>query len=287
MRDPSQGEIRFDESLAPYTSWHIGGKAKRYYRPTNIKELSNFLQSIPSDENLLWLGLGSNVLIRDGGFNGTVLHTIKLQEGTEYYSAGLTCAKLAKIIAKNGLAGAEFFAGIPGTLGGALAMNAGAWGGQTWDFVEFVETIDRHGTIRKRDKSDYKVGYRTVSGPDNEWFIAAKMNFPVGDSAAATLKIKDLLRIRAEKQPIGVLSCGSVFKNPPGKYAAELIEASKLKGTRVGNAEVSSKHANFIVNLGNALAADIEVLIARVQKKVLLDHGVKLQTEVRIVGEKL
>jgi UDP-N-acetylmuramate dehydrogenase len=198
--------------------------------------------------------------------------------------AGVPCARIARQCVKWGLGSAEFFAGIPGTLGGALAMNAGAWDGETWRQVVEVEVIDRRGARRVRTPADYEIGYRHVRGPEDEWFIAARMEFerkPGSNDAA----IRELLERRKQTQPIGEWSCGSVFTNPPGQHAARLIESAGLKGFRIGDASVSLKHANFIINHGAARAADIEALIAHVQRTVADFHQVELATEVRIVGE--
>lgn len=292
-----KGVLRLNEPLASYTSWHIGGCAQQYYRPASDEDLSEFLKSLTHDEPLLWLGLGSNVLIADEGFAGTVIHTLKMPNSIEIIEqdpqlgleiripAGTPCAKIAKFAAKHGVIGAEFFAGIPGTMGGALAMNAGAWGSETWSHVTGVEMINRNGEIIQRTPAEYQVSYRSVVCLKNEWFLAAKLKFLPGDLQAANTRIKELLQLRNATQPIGVLSCGSVFRNPDGKYAAELIEASKLKGKRIGDAEVSSKHANFIVNLGKATAQDVKALIAEIQDTVTRDHGVMLVPEVKFIGE--
>jgi UDP-N-acetylmuramate dehydrogenase len=289
-------ELLFNEPLARHTSWRIGGPAKQYFRPRDNAALQYFLQNLPAAEPLFWLGLGSNVLIRDGGFDGTVIHTLKMQAQTEIISqdpqaglvmrvdAGVPCAKIAKLACKHFVVGAEFFAGIPGTIGGALAMNAGAFGSETWQHVVAVEVINRRGEITLRTPQEYQIGYRSVSGPADEWFLAAQLRFVPGDQDQAQQRIKELLQRRSATQPIGLPSCGSVFRNPEGKYAAELIEASKLKGRRIGDAEVSIKHANFIINLDKALARDVELLIQEVQQVVWDDHAVRLQPEVKFVG---
>ena len=196
----------------------------------------------------------------------------------------MPCARIARQCVKWGLGPAEFFAGIPGTLGGALAMNAGAWGGETWRHVIEVEVLDRRGMRRTRTPADYDIGYRQVRGPADEWFIAARMEFerkPGANEAA----IRELLDQRKQTQPIGEWSCGSVFTNPPGDHAARLIESAGLKGFRIGDASVSEKHANFIINRGAARAADIEALILHVQRTVAAVHHIDLTTEVRIVGD--
>lgn len=283
-------------SLAKYTTWRIGGVAKHYVCPQNWSVLSQFLATLPATEPIFWLGLGSNVLIRDGGFPGVVVHTAKMQANITvvendptagliiHVDAGVPCAKIAKFAAKNSVVGAEFFAGIPGTMGGALAMNAGAFGGETWQYVVSVSVINRRGEIRQRFPNEYQVAYRSVTRPEEEWFLSAQLKFAYGDQQQAYLRIKELLRHRNATQPIGLLNCGSVFRNPTGKYAAELIEASKLKGRRIGNAEVSAKHANFIVNLGSATARDVEELIQHVKQTVWQDHKIELCPEVKFVG---
>jgi UDP-N-acetylmuramate dehydrogenase len=289
-------DLLFNEPLARHTSWRIGGPAKQYFRPRDAAALQQFLQNLPATEPLFWLGLGSNVLIRDGGFDGTVIHTLKMQTQIKVLSedpqdglvirvdAGVPCAKVAKLACKHFVVGAEFFAGIPGTIGGALAMNAGAWGSETWQHVVAVEVINRRGEITLRTPKDYQIGYRSVSGPAEEWFLAAQLKFVPGDQDQAQRRIKELLQLRSATQPIGLPSCGSVFRNPEGKYAAELIEASKLKGRRIGDAEVSTKHANFIINLDKASARDVEMLIQEVQQRVWDDHAVRLQPEVKFIG---
>ncbi len=289
-----RGTLLHQEPLAKYTSWRIGGPAKSYYRPIDNQDLVSFLRGLPADEPLLWLGLGSNLLINDSGFNGTVIHTQKmaaevklLDQVTVYVDAGVPCAKVAKFAGKNYLVGAEWFAGIPGTMGGALAMNAGAFGGETWQHVEVVGVVDRYGKVTERSPDEYTISYRSTVGPSlDEWFLYAHLRFtPVRDADPQYTKtVKQLLNRRNTTQPIGLPSCGSVFRNPPGKYAAELIEASKLKGMRVGDAEVSSKHANFIINVGDAKAVEVKELIDAIQRRVMDDHGVALQPEVKFIG---
>src|SRR5690606_21286876 len=198
--------------------------------------------------------------------------------------AGVPCAKLARACARWDLGPAEFFTGIPGTVGGALAMNAGAFGGETWPWVASVETVDRHGQLHGRAAAEFHFSYRHVDSPAEEWFLAAHFEFPEGSSEEAT---RALLERRRQTQPIGEWSCGSVFTNPPGDHAARLIESADPKGLRVGGAVVSAKHANFIVNEGAASARDIETLIERVRQEVERQHGRRLTPECRIVGEDL
>ncbi|HEY2635521.1 MAG TPA: UDP-N-acetylmuramate dehydrogenase [Steroidobacteraceae bacterium] len=280
-----------DVPMAKHTSWHVGGPADLFFTPRDAMDLAAFLRQLPPDVPLLWIGLGSNLLVRDGGIRGAVISThgalgafARLSATRIQAEAGVPCARIARQCVKWGLGPAEFFAGIPGTLGGALAMNAGAWGEATWNHVVEVDVLDRHGARHTRPAADYEIGYRRVKGPDDEWFIGARLEFeraPGGNPDA----IRALLDKRRETQPIGEWSCGSVFINPPDDHAARLIESAGLKGFRIGDASVSEKHANFIINHGHALAADIEALIVHVQSTVAKVHGLELHTEVRIVGE--
>jgi UDP-N-acetylmuramate dehydrogenase len=241
---------------------------------------------------LFWLGLGSNLLVRDGGIRGTVIATSGMLNGlaksgdlTVRAEAGVACAKVARYCARLGLAGAEFLAGIPGTMGGALAMNAGAFGGETWDIVKAVETLDSRGELHHRMPADYTVAYRQVVGPEQEWFVAAELSLKSGDTQQAQAHIKQLLAKRGATQPTQQANAGSVFRNPAGDFAARLIEACGLMGVCEGAACVSDKHANFIVNTGGATAAQVERLMERIAATVKTQHGVELQREVHIVGE--
>jgi UDP-N-acetylmuramate dehydrogenase len=287
-----RGELRQNEPLAKHTSWHVGGKARQAYKPADLEDLSTFLSTLPSSESVIWLGLGSNTLIRDQGIEGTVILTQGALKGLELQAdgilraeAGVTCAKLAKFCAKADLEKGAFFAGIPGTVGGALAMNAGAFGGETWKYVAAVETIDHHGNIQMKLPEEFAVGYREVKRAENEWFVAGYFKFPLGDGEQAGKDIKALLKKRADTQPIGEFSCGSVFRNPPGDHAARLIESCGLKGKTIGGAMVSPKHANFIINKEGATAADLEQLIHFVQDTVEKETGVKLIRECHIIGK--
>jgi UDP-N-acetylmuramate dehydrogenase len=289
-----RGDLRRDEPLKRYNTWRVGGPARQMYLPADVDDLAEFLHRLPPREPLLWLGLGSNLLIRDGGFSGTVilllgrLNTLRVEEGDEVFvEAGVSCAKVARECARADLTGAAFLAGIPGTMGGALAMNAGAFGGETWPIVTSVTTIDCAGTVRERQPGDFQVSYREVVRPGEEWFLSCRLRLTPGDGSAEQAAIRALLDRRAATQPTGQPSCGSTFRNPAGDHAARLIEASGLKGFRIGGAEVSPKHANFIINTGAASAADIERLIAHVRAEVERLQGVRLQTEVHMVGENL
>jgi UDP-N-acetylmuramate dehydrogenase len=283
--------VRRNEPLSRHTSWHVGGPADVFFNPRDVADLAAFLRAAPADVPIHWIGLGSNLLIRDGGLRGIVISTPgaldelnRLSEIRVRAGAGIACARLARQCIKWGLGPAEFFAGIPGTLGGALAMNAGAFGGETWTHVRSVETMDRTGRTHIRRHDEYRVGYRQVEPPlPGEWFIAAELVFEHCPGTHAG-EVRTLLARRKASQPIGEWSCGSVFVNPPGDHAARLIEAAGLKGFRIGDASVSVKHANFIINHGRASAHDLERLIEHVRGEVERVHGVVLEPEVRIVG---
>lgn len=294
----AQGRLLLNEPLARYTSWRTGGAADRFYVASGLEDLSLFLKSLPANEPVHFIGLGSNLLVRDGGVRGTVvlMHNVLThlyldtddEKGMVYAEAGVTCAKLARYSARQYQHGAEFMAGIPGTVGGALAMNAGCHGSETWDVVARVRTIDREGNLHQRDKHEFAVSYRHVEmlhAHLEEWFVGAWFRLTGGDIADAEQKIKELLARRLATQPLNWPNAGSVFRNPPGDHAARLVEASGLKGYTLGGAQVSEKHANFIINLGTATADDIERLIAHVRETVRQQHGIELQQEVRVIGE--
>ncbi len=288
-----RGKLTFDEPMSRHTSWRLGGPADRFYVPADLQDLQDYLAGLDAGMEVFWVGLGSNLLVRDGGIRGQViaplnaLRQIHLQiDGSLYAECGISCAKLAKYCRKKDLAGADFFAGIPGTVGGALAMNAGAFGGETWASVEQLIMIDRQGRLSQREPSEFKVGYRHVELPQQEWFAAAQFRFPARSSDEES-NIRELLQQRNATQPIGQPSCGSVFKNPQGRHAAQLIEAAGLKGYRLGSARVSDKHANFIISDADTSAADIEALIDYLRERVAAQFDVVLETEVRIVGEAL
>ncbi|MEW5904624.1 MAG: UDP-N-acetylmuramate dehydrogenase [Pseudomonadota bacterium] len=324
MSEPTQfssaglrGEMLRDEPMSRHVSWRAGGSARRVYQPADLADLQAFLRQVPADEPLLAVGLGSNLLVRDSGFAGTILLMVgaltelRMEEGLIYAQAGVPGAKLARFAASNELCGAEFFVGIPGTLGGMLAMNAGCYGGETWSVVQRVQVLTRSGELIERTPQEYEVGYRLVKRisdlgfrnfeeaahadsaksqiqnpkSSEEFFVGAWLKFEQGDVEQARQQIKALMEKRSASQPLQMPNAGSVFRNPPGQHAAKLIEGCGLKGKRIGGAEVSQKHANFIVNVGGATAADIEGLIVAVQATVLQQTGIELHPEVRIVGE--
>lgn len=287
-----RGELKLAEPMSKHTSWRVGGPADRYFKPADMEDLCRFISTLAADEPVTWVGLGSNLLVRDGGVRGTVIATsgmlnelTAVEDTLIRAEAGVSCAKAARFAANLDCTGAEFLAGIPGTIGGALAMNAGAFSGETWDIVEKVDMLSRDGKILQRDASEFDVGYRSVRGLNGCWFSAAYFRLQKGDVSGAKTKIRELLNKRNESQPTNLPNAGSVFRNPENDYSARLIEVCGLKGYRIGGAEVSQKHANFIINTGSATASDIESLIAHVHDTVLQQQGVDLIREVRIIGE--
>ena len=306
MNDVLRGELRVNEPMARHVSWRAGGAVDRAYLPADREDLCAFLHSLPPNEPVCFVGLGSNLLVRDGGLRGTVVFThwalreleivsTTNSEGEIRAGAGVASPKVARFAALHDLIGAEFLAGIPGTIGGALAMNAGCYGGEMWNIVRGVVTVDRAGALRERSPAEYRIGYRSVLRPGaddvaasvdaDEWFVSALLALPRGDGAGSRTEMKDLLARRIASQPLGEPNAGSVFRNPPGTHAAKLIEGCGLKGRAIGGAMVSRKHANFIVNTGAARAADIEALISLVQTSVRERFHIELEREVRIVGE--
>lgn len=300
-----RGEARGQEPMARHLSWRAGGCAERAYFPADLDDLAAFLRGLPAEEPVHMTGLGSNLLVRDGGLRGTVIFThralrgLRLEGGGAIYAeAGTASPKVARFAALSDLEGAEFLAGIPGTVGGALAMNAGCHGGETWDIVTDVITVDRSGALHRRARSEYEIAYRHVrrkasagdpkagdSRSQEEWFVAARFGLRRGRGSESRRKMTELLKRRIATQPLGEPNAGSVFRNPRGDYAARLIEACGLKGRVIGGAEISTKHANFIVNRGDARAADIEALIRLAEHSVREKFGIVLEREVRIVGD--
>lgn len=287
-----RGKLERGISLARFTSWKVGGAAEILFQPEDLADLQNYMQTLDVSVPVTWLGRGTNVLVRDGGVKGVVIimhgcinKLEKIESNLIRAELGVSCAKLARFSAENDLVGTEFLAGIPGTVGGALAMNSGAYGSETWNYVLEVETIDRNGELHVRSPNEFDIGYRSVKKPGEEWFIAATFKLDSGDGQQARQKIRELLDQRNASQPVGNKSCGSVFRNPKNDFAARLIESCDLKGKTIGGAQISTKHANFILNIGDATAADIEALILNVRSTIESKHGISLIPEVRIIGE--
>lgn len=292
-----RGRLLHQVALAPYTSWRIGGLAEHVYFPADLLDLSQFLKSLPHAVPLTWLGLGSNTLVRDQGVRGVVVIT---QGGLNQLSSldtvsdhvlniraetGVSSAQLARYAARLGGAELAFMAGIPGTVGGALAMNAGCFDGETWRFVTMVEMMTREGNLCMRPASEFRVAYRSVSRVANEWFVAGHFSVARSQPEEGINKIRDFLAKRALTQPTGLFNCGSVFRNPLPHYAGQLIEQCGLKGMRQGGAMVSEKHANFIINMQQARSGDVEQLIAHIAQRVFAQTGITLIPEVCMMGE--
>lgn len=288
-----EGRVRLDEPMAKHTTFRIGGQADALVMPGSTEELGRVLafareHKIP----FLIVGRGSNLLVRDGGIRGIV---IKIAEGMDNVQtngvrmvaeAGVSLSALAKKCAALSLAGFEFAAGIPGSLGGALAMNAGAYGGEMKDVVEWVESMDADGMTRRRSNSEMLFSYRhSILQGTGEIALKAGLLLSAGDGEQIEVRMKELNDRRQANQPLTLPSAGSVFKRPEGHYTGPMIQDCGLKGCRVGGAEVSTLHANFIVNTGGATATDVLALIEKVRETVYARYGVWLEPEVRVVGE--
>lgn len=276
--------LRFNEPMSKHCSLRSGGKTSAFFQPTNLNELSTFLKK--NKKPILMVGLGSNLLVRDIGFDGVTIHTKNLKElnildNFIESGAGTSLAKLSRFALANFKYGAEFLSAIPGSVGGALAMNAGAFGSEIWKYVVSVKTISFSGEIKERYPRDFEISYRsTVHKNSNELFVSAVFNFNLKKQND---NVADLLEKRNSTQPIGLPSCGSVFKNPKNYFAAELIESSGLKGYCIGGACVSEKHANYIINQNNATSQDIENLIAHIQDTIKKKYLIDLETELIII----
>jgi len=286
--------IHHDIELKDFNSWKVGGRAEQFLICDEKEILAAFIKKKKIKLPITLVGLGSNLLVRDGGIKGTVivmhggLRKINDDDGMIYSEAGVSCSKLSKFTAKNGLADSAFFSGIPGTIGGALAMNAGCYGSETWDYVQKVLMINLNGDQVERNKSDFNISYRQViNNNKDEFFLAAWFKFPKGDKEKSEKRIKELLAHRKETQPLNWPTAGSTFRNPKDNFAAKLIDDCGLKGYQIGGAQVSEKHANFIINLGNASALDIENIITYIQKVVFEKKNIQLLREIRIIGEKI
>ncbi len=288
----ARGQLRVNEPMSKHTSWRTGGIADYFYYPSDRQDLVSLLKRLPQDMPLHWVGLGSNLLIRDGGVEGVVICTAKglngismRSAGRVYVESGVSCSKVARMTTQNRLNGVEFLAGVPGSFGGALSMNAGAFGGETWEWVERVECVDRCGNVALLERSRVCYGYRHVELPDHRGLLGAILHLRQAEDGFDSKKaMRDLLQIRARSQPVQSANAGSVFRNPEGDFAARLIERAGLKGHAIGGACISELHANFIINDGSASSADIERLIGHARARVKKNSGVDLQLEVHIMG---
>ena len=291
IKNKIKGNFRESMSLKEFNTWKVGGKAEYFYEPDNLEELKLFL-TLSKDTKITFLGNGSNVLIRDGGISGCViclknsLNNYKFSKDNEFiFEAGLSCMKIAQITAKDNYGGLEFLCGIPGSLGGALAMNAGCYGGNIWEKVSKVNLINKNGELLEKNKNDFIIGYRSVELDNNNFFVNATFSLQKNKLANSLDIIKGYLKDRRSKQPTSQPSCGSVFKNPDNFHAANLIDSLGLKGYKIGGAYISEKHANFIISEKSAMSSDIENLIDYVQKKVYEEKKIFLETEVKFIGK--
>ncbi len=288
----TKGQLLLDESLSNYTKTELGGHADLLVIPETVEEMQSTVRyAYEYDIPLLLLGNGSNMVVRDGGVRGIVLHPVKLDvisvDGTHVHAeAGAHIIDVSRAAAAGGLTGFEFACGIPGSVGGAMAMNAGAYGGEINDIIVKSTLMNRKGEIFVLSKDELELGYRKSIIADEGYFvISSDFTLEYGDQDAIDAKMADLTFQRESKQPLEYPSAGSVFKRPPGYFAGKLIQDSGLQGKGIGGAEVSTKHAGFIINKNHATATDYIQTIEMVQAEVKKRFGVDLEREVKIVGE--
>ena len=285
--------IYSDVSMKKYNSWRVGGLAEYYVEISSEAALQKIFSINKLQKPITVIGVGSNLLIRDGGIKGTVINlsrglkNIFLDHHLIFAECGISCSSLARFSAKNNKKNCAFLAGIPGSVGGALAMNAGCYGGEIWQFVSKVKIMNHEGDVHIKDQQSFEIGYRSVKKKEDEIFIGAWFNFPSKENNDENeeKKIDDLLKLRRSNQPLNWPTAGSTFRNPEQNFAAKLIEEVGLKGFQIGDARISNKHANFIENVGDATAKDIEQLIYHAQDKVEELKKIRLQLEVKIIGE--
>jgi len=284
-------EVVFNVPLAPYTSLSIGGPADALVQPDSVEKLKILLKLLREEGiSYLPIGNGTNLLVRDGGYRGVALLLSRLQAADiqnhrALGEAGVSLSTLINLTLEKGLSGLEFCAGIPGTLGGAIRMNAGAFGREMKDVLQDVTIMTEEGNLIKMDRRDLSFVYRRLLLPPGALIVSATLSLSPGDKGAIRDRIRQFLEERGKKQPLGYRSAGSVFKNPPSIPAGKLIEELGLKGLRMGDAMISERHGNFIINLGTAKASDFLRLVALVKEKALKERGIFLEEEVEIVGE--
>ena len=285
-----RGRLVADAPLGPQTWFRTGGPAEVLFRPADVEDLSSFLASLPNDVAVTVLGVGSNLLVRDGGVKDVVIRLMRSftavsVEGHEVVSgAGALDLNVALTAREHSLAGLEFLSGIPGTIGGAVAMNGGAYGGELSQVLVSAEAVDRAGAVHRVDAAELGFSYRHSAAPADWIFTSARLRATPGDQLAIARRIAEIDVARTESQPRSRTG-GSTFVNPPGHKAWELIDGAGCRGLRLGDAQVSEKHCNFLINLGSATAADIEALGEEVRRRVLAQSGVQLEWEIRRIGE--
>ena len=288
---PARGRIDRDAPLAPFTWFRTGGRAETLFRPADIEDLRDFLGNLDPDIDVTVIGIGANLLVRDGGVPGVVIALGRPFSNIAFGDAGRVEAgagtlgvALARACRDRALAGAEFLSGIPGTLGGALRMNAGAYGSEVSDIVIDARLVDRGGELHSLSKTELAMSYRHCAVPEGWIFVSACFRGTPGDSSEITCRMAMIARRRRSDQPIQVRTGGSTFKNPPGTSAWKLVDAAGCRGLSVGGARVSERHCNFLINDGAATAADIETLGETIRARVLAHSGVNLEWEIRRIG---
>lgn len=286
-----RGRLTADAPLGAQTWFRTGGPAEVLFRPADTADLAEFLKALPADVPVTVLGVGSNLLVRDGGIKGVVVRLMRgftaiAVEGSEVVAgAGAPDLNVALTARDHALAGLEFLSGIPGTIGGAFPTNAGAYGSELADVLISAEAVDRAGTVRTVTPAELGLGYRHSRAPEDWIFTSARLRATPGDQMTIARRIAEIDSARAESQPRSRTG-GSTFANPPNLKAWELIDHAGCRGLRIGGAQVSEKHCNFLINLGDATAADIESLGEEVRSRVFKQSGVLLQWEIRRLGER-
>ena len=285
-----RGRLVADAPLGPQTWFRTGGPAEVLFRPADVEDLSSFLAAVPADVAVTVLGVGSNLLVRDGGVKGVVVRLMRgftgiEVEGHEVVSgAGALDLNVALTAREHSLAGLEFLSGIPGTIGGAVAMNGGAYGGELAQVLVSAEAVDRAGKVHRVDAAALGFTYRHSAAPPDWIFTSARLRAAPGDQLAIARRMGEIDAARTDSQPRSRTG-GSTFVNPTGHKAWELIDQAGCRGLRIGDAQVSEKHCNFLLNLGAATAADIEALGEEVRRRVFAQSGVRLEWEIRRIGE--
>ncbi len=283
------GECSQNEPMSRHTTLGVGGEARWFFRPASRAAIVSAMQCIPADVPLLPLGRGSNLLISDDGFTGVVLdvgklNAVSVKEQILTAECGVRMSKVARQCAENGLSGLEFMATVPGDIGGGVAMNAGAFEQQVSDSLTGIELVSREGEVKTLSAGTLQMGYRHTRLPAGSLVLSATFSLQADDADAIRETMRQMRAKRGGSQPLELPNCGSVFKNPQGDHAARLIEAAGLKGLRIGGARISEKHANFIVNEGDAKSSDVLALIEHAKTVVEQRFGVCLEPEVRAIG---
>lgn len=285
-----KGRILFHEPMGPHTTFRIGGPAERFAVPLDREDFQNLLGEMPEGETITVVGAGSNLLVSDQGVRGTVVHTAGLDwicmEGRNVtVGAGVMLPSLLRNLLGKGLGGMEWLAGIPGTVGGAVKMNAGTGEGSMADRLVSVDLLHRSGRQETRTKTELTYGYRWMKLPAETWIVGAELSLETRKPEQIRQEIERNLKARRKSQPLGLPCAGSIFKNPPGDFAGRLIDEAGMKGAKEGDAEVSPVHANFIVNRGRARATDVLILIQKIRDRVKEKFDIVLELEIKLIGE--